>query len=266
MNEVFEGLAGESFDFVIDLHYNLRSSAIKRHLKKESFSFNKLNIQKWLLVNLKVDIMPDVHIVDRYLDTLKPFKVENDRAGLDYFIAKQDEVDTGSRYSLQEPYVAVVIGAALPTKKMPVDRLISICKQIPGPVLLVGGPEDKADGNIIAERSGVHVINTCGLYNLGQSASIIRQSRLVITHDTGMMHVASAFNKNMIVLWGNTVPAFGMYPYNPGNRFKVYNIENQSVNCRPCSKIGYKKCPYKHFKCMNDLSVTEIIEKAQSLF
>jgi ADP-heptose:LPS heptosyltransferase len=59
-------LKKEQFDFIIDLHKNLRTAKIKRALKKTpSFSFNKLNIEKWLLVNLKINRLPTIHIVDR---------------------------------------------------------------------------------------------------------------------------------------------------------------------------------------------------------
>ena len=66
LDEVIQQLKEEDYDYVIDLHHNLRSLKIKRALGKRSFSFPKLNIQKWLLTAFKIDRMPDMHIVDRH--------------------------------------------------------------------------------------------------------------------------------------------------------------------------------------------------------
>ncbi|MEO8117453.1 MAG: glycosyltransferase family 9 protein, partial [Bacteroidota bacterium] len=92
-NEILEILRNEKFDYIIDLHHNLRTLKIKRFLKPaKHFSFSKLNIQKWLLTALKINVLPDIHIVDRYLETVKSFGVKNDGKGLDYFIPEKDEV------------------------------------------------------------------------------------------------------------------------------------------------------------------------------
>ena len=93
------------------------------------------------------------------------------------------------------------------------------------------------------------IYNACGKFNLNQSASLVRQADYVFTHDTGLMHVAAAFKKRVYSIWGNTIPRFGMYPYR--TRFTV--LENNRLECRPCSKIGYAKCPRGHFKCMRDI-------------
>ena len=89
-------LRAEQFDFVIDLHNNLRTLRLKSALKVPSKSFPKLNVQKWLLVTFKVRRMPDVHIVDRYLETVKHLGVENDGEGLDYFIPEGSVVECES--------------------------------------------------------------------------------------------------------------------------------------------------------------------------
>jgi hypothetical protein len=64
------------------------------------------------------------------------------------------------------------------------------------------------------------------------------------------MHIGAAFQKKIISVWGNTVPAFGMYPYRSGPSSASFEVSG--LSCRPCSKIGYGKCPKKHFKCMLD--------------
>ena len=85
-------LRKENFDCLIDLHHNLRTLRIKQALGIRSYSFNKLNVEKWLKVNLKIDHLPNVHIVDRYMDTVKSLGVKMDTLGLDYFIPEKDDV------------------------------------------------------------------------------------------------------------------------------------------------------------------------------
>jgi len=246
LNEFIATLKAENFDYIIDLHNNLRTSIIKFRLSSaKSFSFEKLNFKKWLLVNLKINQMPDVHIVDRYLKATESLGVINDNQGLDYFIPAKDIVQ------INEPYIAFAIGGQHATKKLPTTRIIEICQKLSGKIMLLGGKEDATAAEEIEKAVGVSIINACGKYNLNQSASLVQQSAYLITHDTGLMHIASALKKKVISIWGNTVPEFGMYPYL--TEFKI--IENKNLSCRPCSKIGYSKCPKGHFKCMSELNL-----------
>ncbi len=89
---------------------------------------------------------------------------------------------------------------------------------------------------------------------------MVEQSKVLITHDTGLMHIGAALGKKIISVWGNTIPEFGMYPYYPQNPEKYIIVENKNLKCRPCSKIGYDKCPKGHFKCMEELSTMEIVK------
>lgn len=255
-------LQAEDFDYVIDLHHNLRTLKVKRALRKKSFSFNKLNIEKWLLTNFKVNKMPDVHIVDRYLATLQTFGIRNDGVGLDYFIPDEDKVkESDIPASHHAGYIGVVIGAALNTKKYPLEKLKAFCASLQHPIILLGGKEDAANGEAIAEADKVKIYNACGKFNLNESADLVRRAKLIVTNDTGLMHIASAFNKPIISLWGNTVPEFGMYPYMPGRNQLFDIIEIKGLSCRPCSKIGYNKCPKGHFKCMQLIKPEDVLEK-----
>lgn len=253
-------LKKESFDHIIDLHHNLRTLIIKTRLGIHSKSFDKLNWKKWLLVNLKKNVMPNIHIVDRYLQTVEFLGVKNDQKGLDYFLHSNYELE-----SLLPPshhkFIAVVIGAQHGTKRLPVERLIELCKGINHPIVLLGGPEDTERGESIAKLAGKHVFNACGKFKLDQSAFLIKMSEKVISHDTGLMHIAAAFQKTILSIWGNTVPEFGMTPYKIN---QSYIFEVSGLNCRPCSKIGYKTCPKGHFKCMNNINLNELINVANA--
>ena len=209
INEVIADLKKENYDYVIDLHNNLRTQILKFKLGVPSRSFNKLNMEKFMLTTFKMDSIPKVHIVDRYLDTVLNLGIKNDNEGLDFFLSAKDEVDVSC---FPNNYTAFVIGGQHATKILPTKKIISIIKNIDKPVLLIGGPEDGYRGEEIAKACD-KVVNTCGKYSILQSASLVQQATMVITHDTGMMHIAAAFNKKIYSVWGNTVPEFGMYPY-----------------------------------------------------
>ncbi len=260
VTEVQTKLKKENFDYIIDLHKNLRTLRLKTYLQKKSIAFNKLNIEKWLMVNFKINRLPNIHIVDRYLETVKSLDVQNDGKGLDYFIPKKDEVQLlellkkeQSDFIINNQKVsAFVIGAAHATKRLPIEKISSICNKITKEknhiIILLGGPNDIDRSIEILNNINGKVINLCGKLNLNQSASIIEQVDEVITHDTGLMHIAAAFQKKIISVWGNTIPEFGMYPYVTKEQFKIIEVTN--LSCRPCSKIGHQKCPKGHFKCM----------------
>jgi ADP-heptose:LPS heptosyltransferase len=152
-------------------------------------------------------------------------------------------------------FVGFAIGAQHFTKRLPVEKLIEACHFLNRPVILLGGKEDFETGEHIrlhfeklpeTNQNKPAIYNACGQYNLNQSASLVKQADLIVSHDTGLMHIAAAFKKKIISIWGNTVPEFGMYPYKTD--FEV--LEVKGLKCRPCSKIGYGKCPQGHFKCM----------------
>lgn len=260
--EVLPQLKTEQYDHIIDLHKNLRSAQVKRALGVPSTAFDKINWQKWLIVNTKINRLPDLHIVDRYLATAAPLNITNDGKGLDYFIPEDQEVKVNREFPTiaTKPYLAFAIGAAHATKRLPTAKIVEICRKLTHPIILLGGPSEAAAGVQIAEQVGEQVINTCGKLSLHQSASLVRQAWKVITHDTGMMHIAAAFQKPIISIWGNTIPAFGMYPYYAAGQEANTTIEVTDLSCRPCSKIGHQQCPKGHFKCMQQIEVAQVIQ------
>lgn len=254
LREVLPQLKAARFDLILDLHKNMRSFRLQLGLGRPVLTFDKLNWKKWLLTALRIDRLPRIHLVDRYFKGLEPVGVVNDQQGLDYFIPPDAEVNPGEWLAPGHgPYVVAVLGAAHATKQIPVHQLIAILQSVHHPVVLLGGPADQETGErVVVGHFKYPVINLAGKLSIHQSASVIRQSAAVLTPDTGMMHIAAAFRKPIISVWGNTVPAFGMYPYLPPGSPAGNIWEVDDLACRPCSKIGSAKCPRGHFKCMLD--------------
>ena len=235
-------------------------------LKRMDFSVNKINFRKWLYVNFKWDRLPGVHMVDRNLDTINHFISERDGLGLDYFIPPQEEV---SLKDLPPPfrtgYIAMAIGAQHRTKQLPLDQLTDLCNRLEQPVILLGGENDAGvAGQITGALPDSDILNKCVSLTIHQSASLVRQARLLITHDTGLMHIGAAFRKKIITIWGNTVPRFGMYPYKADPASVWFEVDG--LRCRPCSKIGFQECPRRHFKCMRQQDIPGMARTAEQLF
>lgn len=267
MDFLIHELKIENYDYVIDLHNNFRSYKIKRALKAKSYSIDKLNIEKFLLTKFKINIMPGVHITQRSLNTLKPLGVKDDGLGLDYFIPEKDMVKSDELpTSHQAGFITIVIGASYYTKKLPVYKLQELCAKINHPIILVGGKEDRAEGEAIKSVDPVKVYNACGKFNLNESADLVRQSKLVISHDTGLQYIACAFKKQVLAVWGGTSPKLDVEPYY-GSLFMqqqnqpIYENIVLNLSCQPCSKYGTKTCPLGHFKCMKEQDIDALVKK-----
>lgn len=254
VSEVYDVLRSEKFDVVIDLQKSRQSFRLKLKLGVRAYTLDKINLQKFAAVNFKwLNSLPNKHIVERYFEAIAPLGVKNDYWGLDYFISESENVDTRIFFPAadsSQKFIALVAGGSYYTKRIPINKLAEICGAARLPVVIMGGKEDAEIGDAL-QKQFTNVISTCGKFSINQSASLIRQAEWVITSDTGLMHIASAFNKKIISVWGNTIPQFGMGPYLPASESMV--LENKTLKCRPCSKLGYRKCPIGHFKCMNDL-------------
>lgn len=265
LSKTIKSLKKENFDYVIDLHNNFRSFKVKKALNTTSYSFKKLNFKKLILVKAGINLMPKKHIVDRYLDTLKPLEVKLDNGGLDYYIPEKDCLKLTS-YLPQHfinNYVCYVIGGTYQGKRMPAYKIVEVINNSESNFVLLGGKEDIENSDyIIKNTKRKNVVTLCGKINLNQSASVIKQSRIVVTHDTGLMHIASAFQKKIISIWGCTSPIFGMNPYK--SDINSIEIEPHHLKRRPCSKLG-NKCKYPNWKCVHELPETEIINSIKKL-
>ena len=273
LNATIKGLKAFQFDYIIDLHKNLRTFQIQKALGVPSLSYQKLSLQKLLLTKLHLNYMPARHIVDRSLDTLSALGVVNDGKGLDYFIPKEATLPSNALpAAFQSGYIALVIGASYASKKLPIASLQALCHKIPYPIVLIGGKEDQAEGVAIEAINPIKIWNACGKFNLHESALLVKQSRTVISHDTGFLYIACAFHKKTVAIWGATAPALQVEPYysteadlSKQNEW-YYNAIVPDLPCQPCSNYGSKQCPQGHFACMKKQDLQSIADKAIAYF
>ncbi len=258
VSEVADVLIKEHYDLIIDLHDNIRSHQITSTLKVKTYRYNKQRFRRFLLIKFKINLLNN-HVVDRYFSAVKKLNVINDGKGLDYFIPEKDDM-TPARLPFTHiaGYCVIVIGAKHFTKQIPKVKLEELCEKINIPIILIGGNEDAYLGTQLEAIDKFKIYNACGNYNINQSASVIKRAKFVITPDTGMMHIAAAFNKRIISIFGSTDKRLGFAPYN--NNANSVMIENTTLTCRPCHKHGLDKCPKGHFKCMLDLDMQKVID------
>ena len=267
-----EELRLENYDYIFDLQKNKRSIRVTRALHKPHSSFPKLNFKKFLLTTFKINLMPDIHIVDRYFKAVEKLGVTNDYQGLDFFISEKNDYPLSELpEEFQKGYHAFVIGGTYKTKILPAVKIVEIIQKLNEPVILLGGPDDVERANEILDKisesqnlrisESQQLISLVGKINLEQSASIVKKAKSVLTNDTGLMHIAAAFHKNIVSVWGNTVPELGMYPYLPKEKEKCHIVECKDIKCRPCSKLGFKECPKRHFNCMMKIDCDIVVEK-----
>jgi ADP-heptose:LPS heptosyltransferase len=253
---VIQELQREKFDFVIDLHKSIRSYLVRVALMRKAYSYRKLRIKRWLRTKKWIGLSPDRHIALRYIETLKPLNVMYDGEGLDFFQDPEkiiNVVKIGERES-----VALIVGAQHFTKRIPISLMLEFVKNRPEVTFYtIGGPMETELCNVLSSYD--HVFNYCGKLNIQQSASVISQCDYVISGDTGMMHIAAALNKKILMVWGSTVKEFGFYPFYPNQKGKAIQFEIEGLECRPCTKQGNSKCPKGHFKCMNNHKASEIL-------
>jgi heptosyltransferase-2 len=159
--------------------------------------------------------------------------------------------------------------------------LQALCHKIPYPIVLIGGKADQEEGAAIEAVNPIKIWNACGKFNIHESALLVKQSRTVISHDTGFLYIACAFHKKTVAIWGATAPALQVEPYYPVvqnlhqttmNRETVstslnsnemyFNAIVPNLPCQPCSNYGTKQCPQGHFACMKKQDLQSIADKA----
>ncbi|OCX54878.1 glycosyl transferase [Mucilaginibacter sp. PPCGB 2223] len=262
LGETIAGIKAEKFDYIIDLHNNLRTAIIKFRTGIPASTYKKLAVKKWLSLRFHLkNLVAPTHLVERYMQTVKFLGIQNDGKPIDYFIKADHSLTKLLPPSHQGNYTAFIIGATHFTKRMPNKKIISICNQINGPVVLLGGNDVKANGDEIAGAIGGKVYNTCGNTTLDESVFLVSKAKNIIGFDTGLTHIAEAFNVPIASIWGGTAPELlGVQPYKVKNAL-VIGVE---LPCRPCSKFGLEKCPLGHFKCMYQIPEDVVVSFANN--
>ena len=207
-------------------------------------------------------------MIDRFFEGVGRLKVFNDGKGLELFIHSDTEVKVKEmidRLNIDGAYTAIAIGGAKWTKQIPMELCVDYINKSKEPIVLIGGEDVLEKSERIVEYSQRHINNFVGNLTLQESAVLLRQSRLVLSGDTGMMHIATVYQKPIIVMYGSTSPIFGMYPYSERGDEHVKFLLPDHLSCWPCSKSGRNECPKEHAKCVYDWKAFDILTQINKL-
>ncbi len=255
------GIEKGGYDYIIDLQNNLRSRKLTRNVKSTVLRFKKQPISKWMFLNLGIDKLSNLHVSEQFIRVLEELGIEDDGYGLNIY---PTEIDSTTDFKKAKKKVVIAMGGTYVTKRIPIDlanRFISEtddCEYM----MIGGGGDTKIDG--LVYRDNVH--NLISKTTLSQSIALISQADVVITGDTGMMHIAAALQKPIIVIWGSTSEDFGFYPYYGAKSKQEYaSVAIDNLSCRPCSKYGRSTCPKGHMNCLKLLSGQMVREEVMRL-
>jgi len=260
--------AQDTYDWILDLHDNLRSRMLTALGDVPYSRYNKDRLRRWLFIYWKIRT-PEIetYITDRYFQAAEPLGLQDDGNGLDLYFPEDfrfhsPETDAEvEQFRLSDYPVTVGPGAAWATKQWPPERFAALCDTLvetrDATLGLVGGPGEEGIGHAIrthAEHTD-RIYDFIGNTSLLGSAKIMDAGELHIGNDSGLTHIATALKKPVVLILGSTAKPTCFYP-----KYTEYTIvEDETLRCRPCTHMGRKRCPLGHFHCMKNLDVEEVM-------
>lgn len=257
----------EHYDITIDLQNNFRSHNLYQfNLKSRIYRFKKPTLKKFLLVNFKVNLLKEnPSIALHYIRTIYP---DYETKNLPLYFEIPEEKEKQSLEKLPEHFKSGILIGVCPgskhyTKRYPEDLWKELLKKLIERnyfIAILGGKEDKeiCKSLEIDENSIANFQNENDLF---ETAALMKKCSIIISNDSGLMHLSSLLKIPTIAIFGSTVREFGFAPLFE----KSVIVENNNLSCRPCSHIGKSNCPKKHFKCMREISPDLIIQKVEEL-
>ncbi len=267
LRAIRQQIRAERYDTIIDIHKNFRSIYLRTGVGADHIAtFKKYAIRRWLLVHWKLNFYKTiVPVYQRYLNSMH---LTYDGAGLDLYIPDDVKEKVASNWSMLrgEPIVGIAPGASFMTKRWLTEGFIEVIRhltdQLNATVILFGNEDDRTLTSEIAGSVRGRVHDAAGRLSLLECAALIERCSLVITNDSGLMHMATAMKKKVVAIFGSTTEELGFFPL-PGSSMIV---QHAGLRCRPCSHIGRHRCPEKHFKCMKEIAPERVIEAVHRLF
>ncbi len=259
-----------AYDCIIDLQRNFHAAVLRWRKGKRVRKVHKDRLRK--LIAVYTPWNPYTHIVpipQRYRQALGTCLPPDDGEGLELWLPEERNhqyYPPAVHRQVPEPLVAVAPGAKHFTKRWSPTAFATLVQQMYEVMgmrtVLIGGEEDRRRCEAIALQVPDAALAGIECHrSLYATARIVDHVRMVISNDSAAVHIAAARRKPVVVLYGSTIPAFGFLPY----RVPFRVCEVKGLSCRPCTHYGRPACPKKHFACMRQLSVTDVLTAVQQL-
>ena len=243
-------------DYGLDLHGSLRSRALRALLSCRWSGYAKRKVRRALLVATKIDLYRDAPpVAERYFEAARRLDVrpDDDPPEFHFGTAARARVDTWlTSRGLNGAIAALAPGAAHATKRWPVAHWIALAERLGTAGLrpvVVGGPTDRG----IAQQLTAVAASAAGEFSLQETGALLARSRVVVSGDTGVMHMATGVGTPVVALFGPTVRQFGFFPYHGAGV-----VLERELDCRPCSTMGGARCPMGHHRCLLDIAPGDV--------
>lgn len=261
------------YDLVLDLHRTLRSRLFVYGLRaRRRMTYGKRTLRRALLVRLGWNTLRAMTpIPARYAAPLRRLGLTAPLVGPAVYLTPESQ-DAMRAYVQQAwpgqpvpPLIAVAPGARWPTKQWPVARFAQAVQHLAqaqrAAVVVLGSAEEQPLAQALAQQLSVPVLNSAGQLSLMHTAALLQQCRMLLSNDSGLMHLATALSVPVVAVFGPTVQEFGFYPFQA--RAEVVSA---ALDCRPCSTKGSLTCPRGHHQCMQHVTVPQVVAAAQRLW
>ncbi|HEX9916552.1 MAG TPA: glycosyltransferase family 9 protein [candidate division Zixibacteria bacterium] len=246
-----------NFDLVIDLHANLRSFFIRRLSRaKLKIRYNKRWIARFLMVNFKKIKIPSQHTVDSYLSCLKRLDIHISNRMPELYLDEKskefaEQLLTG--VSKDDILIGIVPGAKWETKKWGEENFAKAIEilnnRIKASFLVFGAKEDEVLISKLKSLAGdIDFMEIIGL-PFPKLSALISRCGIILTNDSGPMHIAVALKVPVLAIFGPTHPKLGFSPLGERDTILCANVE-----CSPCSLHGERECYQKTKICMEKIT------------
>jgi heptosyltransferase-2 len=250
----------------LDLHGNFRSRMLRLLVRSRWTGYRKRKLARSALISAKVDMYgAPVPVAERYFEAARQLDVRPDGGPAEFFpsAAAQERVAgwLAEKRIAGAGLVALAPGAAHATKRWPIAHWIALAHRLRAvghPLVVVGGPDDR--GLALQLAAGGAAESAAGEFSLQETGALLAQSGVVVSGDTGLMHMATAVGTPVVALFGPTVEQFGFFPY----RARALVLQRE-LPCRPCSSTGTPTCPLGHHRCLADLPPQEVATAVERL-
>ncbi len=248
----------------LDLHGSLRSAALRLLVRCRWSGYAKRKLARTLLVATKLDLYRgDVPVAERYFEAARRLDVQPDGGPPEFFLgaAARERVAhwLAERQLEDAPIAALAPGAAHATKRWPIAHWQALAERLRGVgyrLVVLGGPEDRG----AAQQLGPLAESAAGAFTLQETGACLARAKVLISGDTGVMHMATGVGTPVVALFGPTVRAFGFFPYHARA-----TVLAQDLRCRPCSTMGTARCPLGHHRCLVDLLPAQVAAAVERL-
>ena len=271
LRKLRQDIVKENYDLLLDIHKSLRSRYLRWFSGVQTIgSYSKQIFNRTLLVNFGINLYKEQKpVYERYFEAVSDYGLVYDGAGTEVVVPESEAdiiikslVDDGYRYT--QPLVALCPAASFTNKRWFEARYAELAdyliKKYDTTICLLGSKSDYEICERIKEQLGNKALNYAGKFSLLGSAAVLMFCKFAVTNDSGLMHLAQSQKTPVVALFGPTTRELGYFPIPEKSR-----VVEAQVKCRPCTHNGLDYCPKKHFKCMSQIQVADVIKAIEGL-